>query len=140
MARIVTNHLRNRARDYAREKRTGKKEKRFDSESILDSGGAAPHKSVTAPWARAGREEEGNMIRFAMLLLSQADQDVLHFREWERLPFKEVAEHLDVAEDAARMRYKRAVQRLTRCVFLLKSGRIEDLPEDPPEDDPGEQS
>ena len=76
------------------------------------------------------------MIRFAMLLLSQADQDVLHYREWEQLPFKEVAEQLGVAEDAARMRYKRAVQRLTRSVFLLRSGKLESLPEEPDGDEP----
>lgn len=127
MTRIVTNQLRNRARDLNREKRSPGRERRLDGESVLDSGGARPEHGVTAPIDRASREEERDWIRLGMLLLASDDHEVLHLREWEQLSFREIGDQVGVSEDAARMRHKRAVQRLTRCVFLLKSGRVDEI-------------
>ena len=45
-------------------------------------------------------------------------------REWEGLALAEIGRRLDVSEDAARMRFNRAVRRLARTVRGLRSGNL----------------
>ena len=50
---------------------------------------------------------------------------VQFLRDAEDLSFLQIGKRVGLKEDAARMRYKRAVQKLTRAVVMIKSGKLE---------------
>jgi RNA polymerase sigma-70 factor (ECF subfamily) len=79
---------------------------------------------ATRPSAAADRNEKRAWIRLALELLDTADRDVVLLRQWDGLSFAEVGERLGIREDAARMRFERAVARLARLVARLRAGEI----------------
>lgn len=127
MGRIALNTLTSLARRYNAGSRSAGHERRFESDSALYLQDDSPRRAVTEPPDRAAKVEETDRIRLAMELCSARDQAILRQRDWEGLPFKEAGEHLGLTEDAARMCYKRAVQKLARYVQLLREGRLDDL-------------
>ena len=52
------------------------------------------------------------------------DRDVIVLRQYDGLAFAEVAERVGLAENAARMRFQRALRRLARQVEQLRSGEL----------------
>jgi DNA-directed RNA polymerase specialized sigma24 family protein len=46
-------------------------------------------------------------------------------RQWDGLSFGDVGERLGIAEDAARMRFQRALGRLARLVQRLRAGELQ---------------
>jgi RNA polymerase sigma-70 factor (ECF subfamily) len=83
-----------------------------------------PPAASTRPSEAAARAEDAQWIRLAMELLPADDRQVLFLREWEGLSFPRIAAALGIAEDAARMRFQRAVPRLARKLDLLRAGRL----------------
>ena len=125
MARIITNTLVSMHRQYNAKARSRASERGITSDSVLYLQPEVPVRSITEPPEKAARIEEEEWIDMAMELLDPLDQEVLHLRDAEDLSFPEIGECVGLKEDAARMRYKRAVQKLTRAVVMIKSGKLE---------------
>ncbi len=125
MARIITNTLVSMHRQYSAKARSAASERGIASDSVLYLQPEVPVRSITEPPEKAARIEEEEWIDMAMELLDPLDQEVLHLRDAEDLSFPQIGERVGLKEDAARMRYKRAVQKLTRAVVMIKSGKLE---------------
>ncbi|MCU0866844.1 MAG: sigma-70 family RNA polymerase sigma factor [Planctomycetes bacterium] len=121
VARIVENHLRDAHDHHAALRRTPVKERPVPSDSVLDLGAAAS--TVTRPDAAAERNEQEAWVRLALELLEPADREVLLLRQWQGLEFAAVGERLGIAEDAARMRFQRALPKLARQLEALRAGK-----------------
>lgn len=125
VARLVENQIRDRHRWHQRDRRSPDRESSRpaadDSVIALD----AHHPSPDSPSEHAARREEEDLIRLALDLLDPDDRQAIVLREFDDLPFAEVGARLGVAENAARMRFQRALPRLARVVERLRAGRIE---------------
>jgi RNA polymerase sigma-70 factor (ECF subfamily) len=126
VARIVENHLRDAHDHHAAQRRTPARERPVPTDSVLDLGVAAS--TVTRPDAAAERNEQEAWVRLALELLEPADRQVLLLRQWQGLEFAVVGEHLGIAEDAARMRFQRALPKLAKQLEALRAGRGPLLP------------
>ena len=65
----------------------------------------------SSPSHKAGREEQAAAVRQALARLPEHYREVLVWREWDELPFAEIAQRLGKTADAARMLWWRAVER-----------------------------
>jgi RNA polymerase sigma-70 factor (ECF subfamily) len=72
--------------------------------SLIDPG--------TNPAAAAERDEVRQRMRQALDLLKEADREILWMRHYDSLSFREVGAVLAVGENAATVRYVRALRRL----------------------------
>ena len=126
LARMVENTIRAEAHHQAAGKRDRRREVRADpagataSVLILDRHAA----SITDPGSAAGNAETRDWLRLALELLDPDDRNVILWREYEGLPFAVVAERLAMTEDAARMRFGRALPKLARKLKALRSGEL----------------
>jgi RNA polymerase sigma-70 factor (ECF subfamily) len=82
--------------------------------SLVDRG--------TNPGAAAEREEVRQRIRQALDLLKDADRDILWMRHSDGLSFREAGDVLGVGENAATVRYVRALRRLKQLWLKLYGG------------------
>lgn len=121
VARIVENHLRDAHDHHAAARRTPLRERPVPSDSVLDLDGR--QRAVTQPGAAAERNEQQAWVRLAIELLEPEDRQVLLLRQWHELEFAAVGERMGLTEDAARMRFQRALPRLARKLEQLRSGR-----------------
>jgi RNA polymerase sigma factor (sigma-70 family) len=128
LARMVENALRGRAHHDVADKRDVRREvapppgASRDSVLFLDTPG-----SVTAPDTAAQRNETREWVRLALELLDAEDRDAIVLRDFEELPFADVALRLGVNEDAARMRYRRALPKLAKTLARLRQGELDAL-------------
>ncbi len=131
VAKMVENTLRRAWRHEA----AGKRDLR--REEVPSGDGTAVHlgRSATHPSEAAAANEMRAWVRLALELLDPDDRGVIVMREYRDLSFGEIAQALGTTEDAARMRYARALPRLARCMDRLRAGQIGDLIGTPP---PGE--
>ena len=90
---------------------------------ILDAKSA----SITRPGSAAEKSEARAWVRLALELLEADDRNVIVWREYEELPFAVVAERLGVVEDAARMRFARALPKLAKKLRSLRRGELDKL-------------
>lgn len=127
LARIAENVLRGRHDWYAARRRALSRERPFPQESVVPLDGSLV--SLSTPSREVAAEEERGIVRLALEFLDPADRDVILLREWEGLTHAGVAARLGISEDAARMRYSRALARLGEWVQRIRRGEIEDAPE-----------
>jgi RNA polymerase sigma-70 factor, ECF subfamily len=66
----------------------------------------------TGPRTAAERQEMDNRIRQVLDLLKPKDREILRMRHDDQLSFAEAAAILDITENAANVRYVRAIERL----------------------------
>src|SRR5262245_38443702 len=66
----------------------------------------------TGPGSAAAKEELRQQMRETMALLKPGDQEILWMRHFDGLTFQEAASVLGVTENAANVRYVRALRRL----------------------------
>jgi DNA-directed RNA polymerase specialized sigma24 family protein len=59
-----------------------------------------------------------------MELLAEQDRKVVVMREWQGLPFAQIAEELGGNEESARGAYRRAVERLRARMAELRTGGL----------------
>lgn len=116
MLRIVENTLRQQHRDAHRKKRDAARVQPLPSGSVLDLGSP-----VTRPSAAASRDEHRAWVQLALELIPDEQRTMIQMREWEGLPFAEIAEHFGIREDAARMRYQRALRELAMMLLEIKT-------------------
>jgi RNA polymerase sigma-70 factor, ECF subfamily len=126
LARMVENVLRGQANHHQAQKRDVRREVqpeiRSNSVLFLDPPG-----DITRPSEAAERNETRDWVRLALELLDPGDRAVVLWRDYHDLPFAEIAERLAVEEDAARMRYRRALPKLAKKLELLRGGRLDSL-------------
>ncbi|MFH0947091.1 MAG: sigma-70 family RNA polymerase sigma factor [Planctomycetota bacterium] len=125
MARIVVNTLRGKHDWFSAMRRNIARERPLPDGSVLDLD-AGTDLSAT-PSQHIGHQERQAWIRMGLELLEPDDRNVIVFREWEGLSFAEIGRRLELSDDAARKRYKRAVPRLAEVVFALRRGGLPDL-------------
>jgi RNA polymerase sigma-70 factor (ECF subfamily) len=125
LARIVENVLRDQSDRFQAYKRAGRKEVSLDNGGALTLDG--PIATGTTPSKAAEDAEWRGLLRLGLELLDPSDREVVLLRQWDGLPFTAVATKLNVSEDAARMRFQRALARLAGIIEKLRSGRIRDL-------------
>ena len=126
LGRMVENVLRGKA-DHAR---AAKRDVRRDAqapagETILYLD-AQPGSGPT-PSQAASADETRAWVRLALEMLDPDDRNVVLWREYQDLPFAEIAARLQVGEDAARMRFNRALPKLAKKLEQLKRGGLSDL-------------
>jgi RNA polymerase sigma factor (sigma-70 family) len=101
-------------------KRNAEREQPLPTEGV--SRVMARDRAPTLPEAAFSREERRSWVQVGMELLQEPDREVIRLRQFEELPFDEVARRLGLAsEDAARMRFNRALARLTVCIQRARS-------------------
>jgi RNA polymerase sigma-70 factor (ECF subfamily) len=118
LACIVENTIRKLLRDGRREKRWAGREEPLPSDSVV-----ALAAGVTRPSAAADRNERRAWIQLGLELLDARDRELVLLRQWQGLSFADIGARFGVAEDAARMRFERALRRLAEAVARLRSGR-----------------
>ncbi len=129
LARIAENNIRDRNRHLGRAKRDAGRLRFAASDSVLDLDA---RRDVTRPSEHAERDENASLVRVALELLDPQDREVLQLRAFDDLSFAEVGKRMEIAENAARMRYSRALPRLAEKVKQLRErglGAALDRPE-----------
>jgi RNA polymerase sigma-70 factor, ECF subfamily len=128
LARITENVLRDQVVYHRAQKRDVDKERPLleDSALALDP----PVGEVTRPSVVMDRKTEKTWIRLAMELLDEDEREMLRLREWEEHSFAEIAEILELSEDAARMRFNRILPKLAKNVVRLRDGGLSQILEE----------
>jgi RNA polymerase sigma-70 factor (ECF subfamily) len=94
----------------------GTAKRRLDREQSLDAlaelGGEPAARSSASPSGLAQQDEETKRLHRALARLPDHYRQVIVWREWEDLPFAEIGRRLDRTEDAARMLWGRALEKL----------------------------
>ena len=125
LARIAENVLRGQYDRFTAQRRQLHRERPLPGDSVIDLDGSLD--AVQRPSQVAEELEWQALVRFALELLQSEDRDLIVMREWEGCSFAEIGSRLDIKEDAARMRFHRALARLAECVQRVREGRIEEL-------------
>lgn len=128
LGRITENVLRDNVQKLRTGKRDVSRERATPTDTLLPLD--PPAMAVTRPSQVAARNEERQWVRLAIDLLEPEERNLVLWREWEGLAFAEIAGRLGVQEDAARMRFTRALPKLARKVRQLRRGELEGLVED----------
>jgi RNA polymerase sigma-70 factor (ECF subfamily) len=128
LARIAENSLRNNYDHFSALRRKAARERPLPDDTVLHLD--PPKEAVRTPSQSANRLEREAWVRFAMELLAPDDREVLVLRQWERLSFSSIARRLEITDEAAWMRHKRALNRLAEKVWALRRGRIEEALDD----------
>ena len=71
------------------------------------------------------KDADYHIILEALNKLNQADREVITFRLLEELPFKDISVIFDITEAAAKMRYKRALQKLKELIKMQENKKDE---------------
>lgn len=105
--------LLNKVATFTRQYRDTDK-RRITREVPLDEDRAdAPDREPT-PSSRMMHAEQTAALTAALQCLPEHYRQVIHWRQWEELPFEEIARRLDRSVDAARMLWWRAIERLQK--------------------------
>ena len=123
LSKIAENAIRDRHRWHHRAKREIDRERPLPSGSGIDLDSSAGR--FTPPPERVERNEMVHWLRLGLRLLISRDREMIIMREWEGKSFVEIGELLDIPENAARMRFQRAVEKLSSKVVELRSGDLE---------------
>lgn len=122
IACIVENTIRKLIRDGRRQRRWAGKEEPLPSGSVV-----ALSTGATRPSAAADRNERRAWIQLGLELLDSRERELVLWRQWHGRSFADIGAELGVSEDAARMRFERALQRLAQAVARLRSGQVREL-------------
>ncbi len=125
LSRIIENVLRDQHDRYSAQKRNVDNEKALPPEELLNLDD--PDRAVTTPSRAFERQEDGEWLRLAIELLRPAERKVIYLRQWSELQFSEIGEQLDISEDAARLRYHRALKALQTKMRSLRSGDLDEV-------------
>lgn len=120
MVRIVENALRKQHRFHKQQRRDVARQEPLPSESIVDLDG-----SRATPSKAASDAEHRAWVQLGIELLDESDREVVRLRQWEGLSFAAVGEAIGVGEDAARMRFQRALARLAKIVKGMRDGGVD---------------
>ncbi len=127
VGRIVENHLRDAHDHHAAARRHPARERELPNDSVLDLDRS--RQAAGQPPSVAARDEQEAWVRLALELLDPPDRQVLRLRQWQGLEFAEIARQLGVAEDAARLRFQRALPKLAQQLVRLRHGSVDAEPQ-----------
>jgi RNA polymerase sigma-70 factor (ECF subfamily) len=90
--------------------------RQVDREVALPAPGAAGDlvADQPSPSQRVSREELAGLVQEVLDRLPEHYRQILVWREWDELSFKEIGQRLNRSEDAARMLWWRAIERFNR--------------------------
>jgi RNA polymerase sigma-70 factor (ECF subfamily) len=123
LLRIVENTLRKQHRKHKALRRDAAREQPILSDTVLVLD--VPDGSAETPSQVADRKEREAWIHLAMELLDPDDREIVELRQWEEIPFAEIAAHFEITEEAAQMRYIRAFRRLAKTVRALRNRDVD---------------
>lgn len=83
---------------------------------------ALRERSVTRPSQHIERREHSQLLERSLNLLAPEDRELIRSRIWEERSFSAIAQALGCSEDAARMRFHRALARLADASERLLQG------------------
>ncbi len=109
-----------------------RQEFRLDGEGGGDGGLEEPADASPTPDARAAEQEEGELVRQALVRLPEIYRAVLVLRHYEDLKLAQIAEVLDIPEGTVNSRMAEALARLTR----LLEPKFREQPAPAPQPDP----
>lgn len=127
ISRIVENVIRREHEHMTAGRRDARREAPLPSrDTVLHlGGGRSPCADVSE---EAATNELRAWVRLALELLSNDDREVVQLREYGGLSFAELGARLGgIQENAARMRFHRALARLGVLLDRLRSGRLREL-------------
>lgn len=115
ISRLVHNEIRDQADFHNAAKRDSSKEvaSSHDSEKNCSVLSQIPADSVYRPSLQLRLKEEVLQLEVAMDKLSETQREVIVMRQYEGLSFKEIGTEMSMSEDAARMQFGRAMDKLT---------------------------
>jgi RNA polymerase sigma factor (sigma-70 family) len=123
MVKVIENVLRDRHDWFTARRRDLGRERPLPPESLL--GLDPPARSVTRPSQASQRQEEEGWIRLALELIDPEDRRLIILRTYEDLSYGQIAQRLGVKENAARMRFNRAMPRLAQKAAELRRGQLD---------------
>lgn len=118
---VAIQTLQNMHRFHYAQKRTVARERSVDFWSQAAQMSEEFVASITSPSQRAMRNEMSAKIRQAIESLTPTDQEVITLRHFEELTNIEMASLLNLSEQAASLRYIRAIDRLRRRVAEIRA-------------------
>jgi len=118
MVCIVENTLRDKRDWYTARRREIARERPLGSDTVLYLD--PPKGSVKTPSKSADAHEREAWIRMGMELMDPKERGLIILRQWDKKSFVEIGKILEIDSDAARMRYNRAVGRLSEKVGYLR--------------------
>ena len=77
--------------------------------------------SISSPSSAASNKEQEEKLRAALDSLPPKDREILSMRAFDGLSFKETADVLGITQNAANVRYWRALEHLKKCFAELRS-------------------
>jgi RNA polymerase sigma-70 factor (ECF subfamily) len=86
---------------------------------------------LTSPSSAVVRAEQAQQLDTVLQGMSEIDREVLALRHFEQLTNAETAQVLDMSEQAASVRYVRALQRLRKVLEVMPGFMTEDDAESP---------
>lgn len=105
---ILVNETRQAWRDYHTQKRDVARERR-----VTDSQPFGPGRfladSLPTPGTQACAEEQAAAIQAALDRLPEVDRKIIQWRNWDGLPFEEIADRLDISSSSASRKWYRAL-------------------------------
>lgn len=119
LATVVESRIRDLKRQHSRACRDFTREKRFDLDVHVSLDPAS------TPSAQAEQREREARALLALNLLEPAESALLICRDYESQSFCEIGRALDIAEDAARMRYKRAQTKVRAIARDIRKGQVD---------------
>jgi len=123
LLKVVESTLHNKYDWFTAKRRSISRERPLPSDSVLSLD--SPQKRLATPSKMAENNEREAWIRLGLEFLDEDDQEMIVLRQWEGLSWVELGEKLGISKDAARMRYNRAVDRLSDKIWDLRSGNLD---------------
>jgi RNA polymerase sigma-70 factor (ECF subfamily) len=108
LRQILCHTLVDRRRHEYSLKRGGDREQPLPASEGLDRLASAD----SSPSSQAIAQEREAALQRALGMLSEAEYEIIQWRNYQELPFAEIGRRLGVSEDAARKRWTRALERL----------------------------
>jgi len=125
LARIAENVLRDRHDWFNAQRRAIARERPLPSDTLLNLD--PPRSGIETPSKAAARNEQEGWVRLGIELLEPTDRMLIVLRDWQKLEFGRIGEQLEITGDAARMRYRSALCRLSAKVSSLRRGKVVDI-------------
>jgi len=123
MARIVENVLRDRHDWFTARRRAMSRERPLARDTVLALD--PPVGDPPRPDEAAGNEEMAARVRLGLELLSEEDRRVVVRRDWDGWEFAAIAHEAGAGADAVRMRYHRALVKLSEIVDRIGAGGVD---------------
>lgn len=137
MSTVVRNCIRDRAQWFSSKRRDMSLEQDWEDEAVVNLHG--PKNSRRSPEDSLEEAESHARLRLAIEILPPRIRNLIVMRNWDRLPFKEIADKLEYkSADAARVALRRAEVKLGTLMADISRGDI-DKHLTPPREDKGNQ-